>query len=169
MPVERAAGPHLAWTKANEELIFYDEIGGRWLIRHETLLRLHEDHAKSAVADQIAWLAVTNGLGGECEGSVACYARGLNRLYGDYLRARPRGSYRREAFESIARSLRVVVDDLLTSPLHSTFLDPEKECDYLLRSMRPLRDAVAAAGGAKTETMTLIDRVIAQCPAERNQ
>jgi len=165
IPTDRAAQPqHRTWTDAHERSIEYDEIGGQWRINREIMRQAHKDHAGTAVADEIAWLAVMNGLGGECEGSVACYARGLNVLYGDYLRASPRGAHRPEAFESIASKLKMVVMDLLNRPDAPSFFNPQKECDALLLSMRPLRGAVIAASGTKTETMTLIDRVISQCP-----
>jgi hypothetical protein len=165
IPTHRAAQPqHRRWTDTHEQWIEYDEIGGQWRIEREILTQAHKDHARSAVADDIAWLAVMNGLGGECEGSVACYAFGLNVLYGDYLRASPRGAHRHEAFESIASALEMVAMDIFARPDAASFFNPQTECDALLQSMRPLHAAVIGANGTKTETMTLIDRVIGKCP-----
>ena len=155
---------HRAWIDRHEDWMFDDEIGGRWLISRSLLEQAHKDHARSAVADEIAWVAVVNGLPGECEGYVPCYAHGVNTLYGDYLRASPRGAHRQEAFEGISESLRIVVKDLLPAPASQRFFDPKTDCDSLMEALPPLRAAVAGAGGAKTETMSLIDRVIKACP-----
>src|SRR6188474_1359385 len=38
IPIERADGPHLAWVKANADLIVYSEPAGEWLIRHDLLV-----------------------------------------------------------------------------------------------------------------------------------
>lgn len=165
IPAYRAVEPHhRAWIDKHEEWVLDDEIGGRWLVSRQLFTQAHKDHANSAVADEIAWLAVTNGLGGECEGYVPCYAHQLNTLYGDYLRASPRGAHRQDAFEAIAETLRFVADDLLKAPIESRFLDPRADCGDLLGATRPLRAALAAADGAKTEAVTLIDRVSKACP-----
>jgi hypothetical protein len=166
IPAFRVVQPHhRAWIDKHEDWVFDDEIGGRWLISRSVLEKAHKDHAGSAVADEIAWFAVTNDLGGECEGYVPCYAHGLNNLYGDYLRASPRGAHRQEAFNSISELLRTVVTDLLGARAQPEYFNPKDDCEALLNAMRPLRAAVVAADGAKTETMTLIERVIKLCPA----
>lgn len=164
IPIERTSGPHQAWVKANEDLIVYSEPAGEWLIRHDLLFVVHADHAKSAVADEIAWLAVENGLPGECEGYIPCYASSLNTLEGDYLRAHPRGAHRLEAFDKIIESLRISLDDLLKRPDHADFLSVPRDCRDLLEGLSPLRAAVAGAGGAGTEALRLVDRGIAVCP-----
>jgi hypothetical protein len=165
IPAYRGVEPHhRAWIDKHEDWVFDDEIGGRWLISRSLMTQAFKDHAGSAVADEIAWFAVTNDLGGECEGYVPCYAHGLNTLYGDYLRASPRGAHRQEAYDRISESLRTIVDDLLTAPKAAEFFDAKEDCKSLLEAMRPLRAAVAASGGTKTETMALIDRVIKACP-----
>ena len=86
IPVERAAGPHLAWLKTHEELLVYSEPSGEWLIRHDLIAALHKRFAKFPLGDELAWFAATNGLPGECEGYVPCYASILNTLDGEYLR-----------------------------------------------------------------------------------
>jgi hypothetical protein len=165
IPIERADGPHQRWLKVHADLIVYSEPAGEWLIDNGLIRELHQRHATSAVADEIAWLAATNGLPGECEGYVPCYASILNTLDGEYLRLHPRGAHRAEAFDRLNETLRIVVDDLLTRPSRADYLSVPADCGDLLASMRRLREAVAGAGGAASETMTLVDRLIAVCPA----
>src|SRR5688500_12534105 len=78
IPIERATGPHQAWLKTHDVLVVYSEPAGEWLIGHDILDDVYVQHAKSAVADEIAWLAVINRLPGECEGYVPCYAANMN-------------------------------------------------------------------------------------------
>lgn len=166
IPVERATGPHEEWLKTHEDLLAYSEPAGEWLIRHDLIADLHKRFANRPAADEIAWFAATNGLPGECEGYVPCYASILNTLDGEYLRQHPRGAHRTQAFERLNETLRIVVDDLLKRPANrSDFLSVPQDCGDLLASLRPLRAAVAGANGAQTETMGLIDRLIAHCPA----
>jgi hypothetical protein len=164
VPFERVAGPHEPWLKTHGELIVYSEPSGEWLISYRMLLDVHTQLATSPAADEIAWLMVMNGIPGECEGYVPCYAMGLNTLEGEYLRRHPRGAHRTDAFVRINEALRNVVDDLLKRRERDEYLSVPRDCDDLLFGARPLRAAVAAANGVKTETMTLIDRLIAYCP-----
>lgn len=165
IPVERGAGPHEQWVKTHEELIVYSEPAGEWLIGYDVIWGLHRQHAQSPAADEIAWLGVVNGMPGECEGYVPCYVNSLNRLDGEYLRHHPRGAHRVEAFDRIRESLSIAVDDLLKRKERDDYLKVPADCADLLAGARPLRAAVAAASGAKTAAMTLIDRLIANCPA----
>lgn len=165
IPFERATGPYESWIKAHENLIVYDEPGGRWLIGNDLIETMRDRYPDSPVSEDIAWLAVTNGLPGECEGYVPCYASKLNTLDGEYLRRHPRGAHRAQALAGIEEVLVIVLDDLLKRPDHADFLSVPRDCDDLLDGMRPLRAAVAGANGANTYAMTLIDRLIAQCPA----
>jgi len=168
LPCDRTGERYREWTDANDAAIVFNEIGCNWMVSRELLAGLHSEHAGSAVADDIAWFAVTNGLGGECEGFVPCYADRLNTLYGDYLRASPRGAHRQEVFDGIAARLKMVVKDLGDDPNASAFFDVTKHCDDLLQSMREIRTAVATAGGGRTEAIALVDRVIAYCPSAKH-
>ena len=38
--------------------------------------RLHDQYHDTKPAESIAWFMIKNGLGGECEGFLACYVRG---------------------------------------------------------------------------------------------
>jgi hypothetical protein len=162
IPIERADGPHHAWLEANQEPLVYDEPGGQWLIRHDVVMSLHAEHAGSAAADEIAWLAVTNGLPGECEGYVPCYASKLDQLEGGYLRAHPTGRHRREAFEKLVE-LMAPIERLRNEDELKAFLAEAGACDDLVRSIRPLRSAILGAGGAGTKPLAVIDHALSVC------
>ena len=166
VPIERRAGPHEAWLKAHDELIVYSEPAGEWLISNNLIGGVHRQYAASAAADEIAWLAVINGLPGECEGYVPCYAAGLDQLAGEYLRLHPRGAHRTEAFDRINETLRIVVDDLLKRPDRVDYLAVPQDCGDLLNTAQPLKAAVLGANGKGTETIALLDRLLAQCPKQ---
>lgn len=163
-PSDRVAGPHVAWLKANADLVVFDEPGGAWRIRVAALNRIYGEHAGTSAAEEIAWLGATNFLPGECEGDHACYLRGLNVLQGEYLRRYPGGPHRGQALERITAVLRIQVTDLPTASAPAVGFDSARDCDGVLRSLRPLRAAVAGTGAAGNEAMALIDRMIKACP-----
>ena len=156
-------GAHMAWVNAHEAILAYDEIGGRWRIDDRVLKQIYERHAKSAVADELAWQIVRNGLSGECEGYVPCYAATLNMLYGEYLRRQPRGIHRDEAFERIEETLTIVVDDLLKRKERRDYLSLPEDCGDLQAGLRPLRAAVTGAGGGQRAAIIMIDQLLALC------
>lgn len=164
VPIERVTGPHEEWLKTRADLIVYSEPSGEWLIRHDVIAGFHKRFAGRPVADELAWFAATNGLPGECEGYVPCYASILNTLDGEYLRRHPRGAYRAQALASIDETLSIVVNDLLKRPDRADFLSVPRDCGDLLASLRPLRAAVAGANAAQSPTMALIEQLLAFCP-----
>ena len=97
--------PYASWLAARKDHVVYDEPGGRWMVRPQLIWSTHQAHANSAVADDIAWLAVTTGLPGECEGDVSCYLVAFNELQGEYLRRHPGGRRSAESVDSIAQSV----------------------------------------------------------------
>ena len=163
IPFEKPSAEIERWLKTHDELIVYSEPAGQWLISPNLLDGVHRQYAASKAGDEIAWLAVDNGMPGECEVYIPCYANGLNMLHGEYLRLHPRGAHRREALDQIDESLRNALL-LLTEKDHSDFLTVPRDCGDLLAGAQPLRAALVGAGAAKTETIVLVDRLIALCP-----
>lgn len=165
--IDRVGAAEKRWLTAHEDLVFYNEVGGQWMIQPDAIWRAHERVKGTAAADDIAWLAVTNGLGGECEGYVPCYAYRMDRSEGEYLRRHPRGRHSAEALQGLDDLLTSVLNDLLKRSDKSDFLKVPDDCAELLKSARPLRAAVAGAQhDRKASTLRLIDRLIQMCPAE---
>jgi len=163
---ERVEKAERDWLDAHENLVAYSEPAGAWLIQDNVLWAAHEKNRTSSAADEIAWLAVVNGLPGECEGHVPCYAFVLDRLEGEYLRRHPQGRHRGEALEKVDEMLTIVVDDLLQRPDAAHFLKVPDDCADMFKSLRPLQEAVATAGDPQTmKTLGLIDRLMSFCPA----
>jgi len=152
--------PVREWVASRSDEIRYNEPGGHWIIRHELILALDDEHRSTDAADEIAWFAVTNGLGGECEGHLVCYMQWVDKLQGEYLRREPGGRYVEEA---AARVRWVVGDDF--SPVEPTryFFDPERECGALAAVIASLESAVSNSSvsdrvelvGQLRETLTL--------------
>lgn len=164
--IEEIGAAEKRWLTAHEDLVFYNEVGGGWMIQGEAIWKAHDRVRGSAAADDIAWLGVTNGLGGECEGYVPCYAYAMDRLEGEYLRRHPQGRHAAEALQRVTKHLTNILDDLLERPEKSDFLKVPDDCADLLKAARSLRAAVT---GAKHErqanTVRLIDRLIRLCPS----
>jgi hypothetical protein len=132
--------PYRSWLAARAGTVVYNEPGGRWIIRADRLWSLHDEHARTASADEIAWAAVQNGLPGECEGFIPCYVRRLNLLQGEYLRRSALGKHVDEAVARVANA----TSDWPWPPARPYFFDPARDCAELVTSLDPLRAAVAA-------------------------
>ena len=132
--------PYASWLAARKDDVFYDEPGGRWLLSNTALWDSQARQASTASADGIAWFAVTNGLGGECEGYLPCYVESRNRLQGEYLRRHPAGRHAEEAVGAITDTA-----ELLAAPAgpHAAFVfDRAKDCRDLTASIDALTAAV---------------------------
>jgi hypothetical protein len=145
-----------AWFRARPELFFYNEPGGQWMLRYEAIMQAHERHRRTAVAHDIAWLAVANGLGGECEGDVVCHAERANRVEGTYLREYPAGTM-------LDAALRRLLTWSITWRSHQR--DPRvfvasRDCQRLRVPLAALRSAVAGATMRSTGVETLQMEVI---------
>ena len=168
IPFERTDNPIFkTWLDGHDELVAYSEPAGEWLVRHEVIWRLHDEHRASAAADDIAWIGATTGIPGECEGYIPCYAFGLNYREGEYLRRHPGGRHVGEALEAIAKTVNVSVDDLLSRPDRNDFLKVPDDCADLLASLTPLREAASAVTHpAASPALIAVDRLRAYCPRQ---
>jgi hypothetical protein len=164
IPIERTDDPIFSsWLAAHDELVVYSEPAGEWLVRHEVLRKAHDDHRRSAAADEIAWIGARTGIPGECEGYVPCYVFGLNYREGEYLRRARNGRHRGEALAEIVETIQRIIDDLLSKPERADYLNVPVDCPDLTASLDPLRAAVganAASAAARRE----IERLRAYCP-----
>lgn len=135
--------PYASFLKSQGDLVVFDEPGGRWLVNDKVIWALHGKSARTPSAEPIAWLAVTNGLGGECEGYLPCYVDWRNRLEGEYLRRHPDGAHAPEAVETITR----VVDRLAApaQPTKAFQFERGRDCRDLTTSVDALAKAVQVA------------------------
>jgi len=132
--------PYASWLKTRKSDVVYDEPGGRWMLSDRPIWDVHTRAGSSPVADDIAWLAVTNGLGGECEGYLPCYINWRNRLQGEYLRLHPGGKHAEAAVGVIRET-----SDRLGAPAkpHEAYqFDRAKDCREFAASMDALTAAV---------------------------
>jgi hypothetical protein len=155
--------PYRRWLEGHEPLVVYSEPAGQWLIEPDVIWRVH-GHAARPDAEALAWLAVENGMPGECEGYVPCTAYMLDRLYGEYLRRHPSGAHAAEAAagirESFAQSLRLLAD-----PDGADFLDRRHDCGELASRLDELRKAILGSSVAgDRDTLTILARLRAVCP-----
>jgi SH3 domain-containing protein len=136
MPFQRGKQPPCSdWLAARADKVVYSDICSYWTIRSNYLWRLHDEHARSSSADELAWAAVLNGMPGECEGFIPCYLRRLNLLEGEYLRRSAMGKH---VDEAVAR-----VDYVTSWIAKPGFFNPATDCGELVQSLDPLRTALA--------------------------
>lgn len=143
--------PFAAWLDTRKPDVIYDEPGGQWMLNNAMLWDAHARQSKTTSADDIAWLAVTNGLAGECEGELACYLKAHDRLHGEYLRRHPLGKHAAEAVSALKQTL-----EALGAPAKagSTFMfDKKSDCRDLSASVDALVAAVQATYGGDKDAV----------------
>jgi hypothetical protein len=135
--------PYLSWLDQHKTLIAYDEPGGRWLLSNAAVWQIHDQHPEAAADDEIAWLAATTGLPGECQGSLVCYVDSLNKLDGEYLRRHPTGRHAEEAAAKIKEAADQIGAGLKA---HSVYVfDKTRDCASLTRSVDALAASISGA------------------------
>jgi hypothetical protein len=149
-----------AWLAARQDLTFFDEPGDRWILRHGAILQEHDRHRGSTAADDLAWLAATNGLGGECEGDIECYLTSEDLLLGEYLRRQPRGQHVDSAVLRITKAASLY-RRIVEQPAS---FDPAKDCARIKRPVASLRAAVVATDSpARDEALAELDDLGHRC------
>ncbi|HUF48116.1 MAG TPA: SH3 domain-containing protein [Vicinamibacterales bacterium] len=134
--------PYASWLAVREDQVVYDEPGGRWILAGGPIWELHSLNWATQVGDDIAWLAVTNGLPGECEGYLPCYLAIRNFLHGEYLRRAPDGRHAALAVDVVRETA-----DRLSEPIdprHAWQFDAKADCRDLTTSVDALAAAIAA-------------------------
>jgi hypothetical protein len=158
------AAPLSEWFKTRREFI-YNAFSGQWMLDQQAIMAEHALHAGTRGAEQMAWLAVTNGVPSDCEGDIGCYAVLVNRLEGNYLRLYPSGTYVRSALERIlqrANGWRALQRD-------ARVFTPDAHCPLLREPLAELRTAVEAskppdlAGVTRTEVLRSLELVGDRC------
>ncbi|OUD15458.1 SH3 domain-containing protein [Thioflexithrix psekupsensis] len=106
-PTQRRQNPYSAWLRHLEqtakEVIFFDEISARQLVKNEAFWELYEANPRmNQLSDHIAWTAANHPIGGECEGDLNCYfSYQLNSGLLRYLKHFPNSSYQQQALDTL--------------------------------------------------------------------
>lgn len=93
------------WIQEQQANIYYAEIQGTWLVLPNIFWELCAEYQALPIADDIAWEAAQNPVGGECEGYVPCHLSRINQSYGRYLTLYPAGKYAPTALQAISEEL----------------------------------------------------------------
>ena len=137
--------PYWSWLDRYRGLVVRDDPSGRWMLAPNAIWEVHDRHAASVAADDIAWLATTTGLPGECEGELACYAESADLLGGRYLRAHPAGRHADEAVRMVAE-VTVRLGDAGSRSLYT--FDRARDCARLGQAIDGLRAALTGTSAA---------------------
>lgn len=147
--------PYASWLqglKARGTHVVYDEPGGRWMLAARPIWETHAHIQSASIADEVAWFAVTNGLGGECEGYLVCYFDRRNRLQGEYLRLHPNGQHAADA----VGVLKETADQIAApaKPSEAFQFDRGRDCRDATASLDALTSAVTGTRvGARDATI----------------
>jgi hypothetical protein len=135
--------PYASWLQGLRSRgtdVVYDEPGGRWMLAPRTIWETHARIQSESIADELAWFAVNNGLGGECEGYLVCYFDRRNRLQGEYLRLHPNGQHAEDA----VGVLKETADEVVAAPKPSEAFQFSRgrDCRDVTTSLDALTSAV---------------------------
>jgi len=97
--------PYRRWIERQQQryFIYFDEVQDTWLINAQTYWDLHDKYYQLPISDEIAWAAVNNTFGGECEGIFECEFQRVYDTSGKYLKFHPTGNYANQALDNIAK------------------------------------------------------------------
>jgi hypothetical protein len=154
--------PYASWLKARSMEVVYDEPGGRWMLAPRVIWEAHARIESASIADEVAWFAVTNGLGGECEGYLVCYFDRRNQLHGEYLRLHPNGQH---AVDAIG-VLKETADEIAAAPKPSQAFqfDRARDCRDVNASLDALTKAVTGTrAGVREATLASLVAVRRIC------
>ena len=144
--------PYASWLKSRATDVSYNEPGGQWMLRPGGIWDAHARIQSESIADEVAWFAVNNGLGGECEGVLVCYFDRRNRLQGEYLRHHPNGQHAAEAVAVLKETADEVV--AAAKPGEAFKFDRSRDCREMSTSLDALTSAVNATRvGARDATI----------------
>lgn len=148
------------WFRRQTGTLFYNEIGGNWLIDDQLVWKLHDQYRETVAADDLAWLAARLPKGGECEGYVPCYMAVANMRSAEYLRRHPSGGHTDEAMRAIIEAIARVDEMLKDYPK----LFETSHCSDLMKELVALEDAVQGASGAEqARTSERIHELASRC------
>ena len=149
-----------SWLAGRKDQILFDEPGGAWILRHDAVLQEHDRHRTTAAADDLAWLASTTGLGGECEGDIECLLTSENLLLGEYLRRHPNGRRVDLVVARIAKGM-TLYHRLVEQPAS---FDARKDCPRIKKPVEALRVAVAGTtSAARDAALAELDDLMWRC------
>jgi hypothetical protein len=134
--------PYTSWLASQKSSVIYDEPAARWMLADEPIWELHTRHMSTPTADEIAWFAVSNGLSGECEGSLTCYLTSRNRLQGEYLRRQPDGRHAADAVLALKKTAELVAAP--ATPQRAYAFTRPQDCRAFTSSLDALTAAVQA-------------------------
>ena len=147
IPFQRGSRePYAAWLNMRGTDVIYDEPGGRWMLAPRAIWETHARIDSGKIAEEVAWFAVNNGLGGECEGYLVCYFDRRNRLQGEYLRQHPNGLH---AVDAIG-VLKETADEIAAParPGAAFLFDRSKDCRDVTASLDAITGAVQGSRAA---------------------
>ena len=154
--------PYLSWLDRHRSLVVYDEPGSIWLLSNAAVWKVHDEHAGATAADEIAWVASTTGLPGECAGSLVCYVESLNTLYGEYLRRHPSGRH----VDDVALSIRGAANELSSAGRARVLyvFDRQRDCAPFGKALEAIAAAVSKSSAlAKDDTLQSLAAVRGAC------
>ena len=132
------------WVKENKDHLHYDTFRGQWLLKYEVLWNLHDEYRNLPIADDIAWEAASNPLGGECENDFLCYIKMFNATLVKYLRLHPEGMYAPLALERLISFFEECLEeppDNFGDKAYKSYPDPRPQLEVMREALKLVLEA----------------------------
>lgn len=147
--------PYRRWIEKQQQryLIYFDEVQDTWLINSQTFWDLHDKYYQLPISDEIAWAAVNNGFGGECEGFFECEFQRVYDSSVKYLKYHPNGNHAYQALDNIEKFM---------TASNTVVKLPKEDFEYLQKQISNLQDVIEKTNySQKQQLLSQINRVAA--------
>ena len=149
---QRDGEPHNPWIRAHQDLVAWSEPAGEWILAVNVIWKLHDQYlATRRSRSRSPWIAVENGLPGECEGYIPCYAVGMNQLDGEYLRRHPRGAHLKDIIERVKGTFEQALS-LAAGPEGHRSLAPATDCGDMKAPMNACAGQLRIASNGRARS-----------------
>jgi len=148
IPYDKAqTPPYKQWLESHKGRVFYNEVGGDWVIPADAYWKVVDKLKPSPLGDDLAWQASKAELGGECEGDIHCSIERAKITDGEYLKRYPNGRHAKDALKQTAEVLAFAQQELLTQP---DYFRDDNDMGKLLKGW------LAIAGNSKADGSAVV-------------
>jgi len=147
-----------AWILSHADVVRANEPGGNGYVERAEYWELHDRFADTEWADELAWQAASQPVGGDCEGFLNCYLQRMLEGVAEYWGRHPAGAHVSDAVAEARDRARIVVERACGGP----------ESEVSIEILDELRESLGpVAEEAKRPFLSDLDAIERRCRSVR--